>query len=211
MDIILEVGRISWPLLWFFVEALWFWAGDRSTLMAHEYRGLRLFILMTLFVVAIAIAARSDRELERQVEAQSQALTAARVAGRENEQLSIIAFDASSLPRRYNSNSWFSYTVNQLKRILHECSIDDRWYWTSASTFKVTTLYYQEDRAEDAAHQIAGLLPGAQRVLPISLAHINVQGIHADRDVIMFLGEDVGRVGRALSRDANTYRCPTLE
>lgn len=179
--------------------------------MAHEHRGLRLFILATLFVVAIVIAARSDRELERQVEAQSQALTAVRAANRENEQLSIIAFDASSLPRRYSPNSRFSYTVNQLKRILHECSIDDRWYWTSASIFEVTTLYYQEDRAEDAAHHIAGLLPGAQRVLPLSLAHIEVQGIHADRDVIMFLGEDVGGIGRALSRDANTYKCPTLQ
>lgn len=117
----------------------------------------------------------------------------------------MIVFDATS-PR----TPWtFGAAVNQLKRVVGDCSIDDRFYWENKSMEQRTIVYYQGERARAAAEFISDLLPGNQDVGP--LEGTTLFGMHPDRDIVMMLGQDASFISRNLAYVENTYPCPTLD
>lgn len=208
---------------------LWFLSGnERWAFMEARWLRIRVSIVASLALVAVMIGVHNTMsELETQVEHQTHELekqsqmlaeTERRATeadgrleealanrGRQNEQLNIIVFDATSLAT-YAS---FGNAVNQFKRVLGDCSIDDRWFWENRSPYQRTTLYYQEERARDAAMEVGKILPGSQDVFPLS--EITLFGIHPDRDIVMFLGNDANFIARRLAADSSTYDCPRLD
>lgn len=148
---------------------------------------------------AEAEADRRIRDAERRVAELEERLEASR-----QEQLSIIVFNATS--RR---TPWlFGDAVNQLKRVLNDCSIDDRYFWENEFMRQRTTVYYQGARARDAAISVDALLPGHQEVRP--LEESTLFGIHPDRDIVLMLGQDASIIADRLAADENTYPCPPL-
>lgn len=145
-----------------------------------------------------------ERDHARQLEALRSEVAAQRAEETyaSQKQLNIIIFDAT---RR----GWiFAQAVNQLKRVIGDCSLDDRFFWERKSPRMRTVLYYQGDRARPAAEWIADRLPGNQDVAPIG--RTNYFGIHEDRDIVMMLGQDAEYIARNLAEDENTYPCPGL-
>ena len=135
------------------------------------------------------------------------------LAPREPEQLSILIFNAirdEPVRTRYGSpaiDSDFYWAVNQLKRVLNDCSIDTREYWEGRAARLRTQVYFQGVRAERAAREIVDLLPGNQGME--SLESSTLWGIHEDRDVIMLLGRDARYITEGLSETENRS-CPRL-
>ena len=131
-----------------------------------------------------------------------------------NEQLNMIVFNAISTdPARHASGTFavdygFYWTVNELKRILNDCSIDAREFWTNRRSRQRTQVLYQGARARDAAREIADLLPGNQDVY--NLEDSTLWGIHTDRDIVMLLGRDAWYIRRVLKRMDETLPCPPL-
>ncbi|MCY3842727.1 MAG: hypothetical protein OXH69_04215 [Acidobacteria bacterium] len=124
------------------------------------------------------------------------------------EQLNVLIFNAiRDTPVRPRIDSEFYWTVNQLKRVLNDCSLDAREYWIGRYPEQRTQVYFQGVRAEEAATEIADLLPGNQDV--DSLANTDLWGIHADRDVVVLLGRDAWRIREELM-DAENRPCPRL-
>ena len=134
-------------------------------------------------------------------------------AYRGDEQLSMLVFNAiSTEPARsvYGApaiDHRFYWAVNQIKRVLNDCSIDAREYWTNRRIRQRTQVLYGGPRAADAAQEIAGLLPGNQDIR--SLEQSGLWGIHDDRDIVLLLGSDAGSIEEGL-RETENRSCPRL-
>ena len=77
--------------------------------------------------------------------------------GRSDEQLNILVFNATStrpvgivFGRGYNLDPTFLSTVNQLKRILDDCSIDAREYWSNRRVRLRTEVLYSSPSPDHA-------------------------------------------------------------
>ena len=128
---------------------------------------------------------------------------------RADEQLNILVFNAirtNSLYPRIDPE--FYWTVNQLKRVLNDCSIDAREYWENRRYRQRTEVHFHGARAEGAAREIAELLPGHQDVQ--SLERSRLWGMHRDRDIVILLGGDASYIQRILSERPDTRPCPRL-
>ena len=128
---------------------------------------------------------------------------------RADEQLNILVFNAirtNSLYPRIDLE--FYWTVNQLKRVLNDCSIDAREYWENRRYRQRTEVHFHGARAEGAAREIAELLPGHQDVQ--SLERSRLWGMHRDRDIVILLGGDASYIQRMLSERPDTRPCPRL-
>ena len=189
----------------------------------------RIGIAMAVFVVSVMVTVhdrisdtrtrtlataeqRIDDSERGRVEADQRADAAARalveaeqgVDVARQEQLNIIVFDATS-----PGTPWlFDQAVNQLKRVLGDCSIDARVYWENKFVRQRTVVYHQGERARESAEYIGELLPGNQEVAP--LGESTLFGMHPDRDIVLMLGQDAGLVARRLATDDNTHPCPPL-
>lgn len=98
--------------------------------------------------------------------------------------------------------------LNQLKRVLNDCSIDAREYWENRRYRQRTEVHFHGARAEGAAREIAELLPGHQDVQ--SLERSRLWGMHRDRDIVILLGGDASYIQRMLSERPDTRPCPRL-
>ena len=128
---------------------------------------------------------------------------------RADEQLNIIVFNAvrtNSLFPRIDTE--FYWTVNELKRVLNDCSIDAREYWENRRYRQRTEVHFHGARAEGAAREIAELLPGHQDVR--SLEWSRLWGMHRDRDIVILLGADASYIQRTLAEQLDTQPCPRL-
>ena len=123
--------------------------------------------------------------------------------------MNIIVFNAvrtNSLYPRIDTE--FYWTVNQLKRVLNDCSIDAREYWQNRRYRQRTEVHFDGARAEGAAREIAELLPGHQDVR--SLERSRLWGLHRDRDIVILLGGDASYIQRTLAEQPDTQPCPRL-
>lgn len=128
---------------------------------------------------------------------------------RADEQLNIIVFNAirtNSLFPRIDTE--FYWTINQLKRVLDDCSIDAREYWENRRYRQRTEVHFHGARAEGAAREIAELLPGHQDVR--SLEQSRLWGMHRDRDIVILLGGDASHIRRRLAERPDMRPCPRL-
>ena len=134
---------------------------------------------------------------------------------RPNEQLNILVFNATSTePIRSSPEGGFAvdqvfyWTVNELKRVLDDCSIDARDFWTNRRVRQRTQVLYNGPRAKAAALEISSLLPGNQDIR--SLDDSRLWGMHPDRDVVMLLGRDAWYIMDGLSELEEERACPRL-
>lgn len=128
---------------------------------------------------------------------------------RDDEQLNIIVFNAIRTDSLYpRIDAEFYWTVNQLKRVLNDCSIDAREYWENRRYRQRTEVHFHGARAEGAAREIAELLPGNQDVR--SLEQSRLWGLHRDRDIIILLGGDASHIRWTLAERPDTRPCPRL-
>ncbi len=163
-------------------------------------------------VVEEPMAASENEDPERQ---QGQSFN-----GRPAEQLNIIVFNAirttpaervvrtDPVIRVPDIDRQFYWTVNQLKRIFDDCSVDAREYWTGRRYRQKTEIYYNGARAAAAARSIADLLPGDQIVH--RLESTDLWGIHPDRDIVMLIGRDAWYITDGLSSIEESPECPRL-
>ena len=133
---------------------------------------------------------------------------------RAGEQLSVLVFNATRtqpVQSRYGGpaiDEDFYWTVNEMKRVLNDCSIDAREYWHGRRVRQRTQLFYNGARARGAADEIELLLPGNQDVG--SLESSDLWGIHDDRDVVMLLGRDAWYIRERLRSVEENWPCPRL-
>ena len=149
--------------------------------------------------------------MERAVGTDRQPLSGPNVAEthRDDEQLNIIVFNAIRTDSLFPLiDTDFYWTVNQLKRVLNDCSIDAREYWENRRYRQRTEVHFNGARTEAAAREIAELLPGQQDVR--SLEQSRLWGMHSDRDIVILLGGDALYVERMLADRRDTQPCPRL-
>lgn len=149
--------------------------------------------------------------VERAVGTDRQSLSGPNVAEthRADEQLNIIVFNATRTDSLFpRIDAEFYWTVNQLKRVLNDCSIDAREYWESRRYRQRTEVHFNGARAEGAAREIAELLPGQQDVR--SLERSRLWGMHNDRDIVILLGGDASYIETTLADRPDTQPCPRL-